>query len=31
MQGGASCIKDTTDFKDKIKNFRVPEDAFSDC
>ena len=28
MQDGASYIKDTTDFPDKIKNLRVPEDAF---
>ena len=28
MQEGASYIKDTTDFEDKIKNLRVPKDAF---
>ena len=28
MQEGASYTKDTTDFQDKIKNLRVPEDAF---
>ena len=28
MQEGASCIKDTTDFQDKIKNLLVPKDAF---
>ena len=28
MQEGASYIKDTTDFQDKIKNLRVPKDAF---
>ena len=28
MQESASYIKDTTDFQDKIKNPRVPEDAF---
>ena len=28
MQEGASYIKDTTDFQDKIKNLQIPEDAF---
>ena len=28
MQEGASYIKDTADFQDKIKNLRVPKDAF---
>ena len=28
MQEGASYIKDTTDFQDKIKHLQVPEDAF---
>ena len=28
MQEGASYIKDTTDFQDKIKNLHVPKDAF---
>ena len=28
MQEGASCIKDTADFHDKIENLHVPEDAF---
>ena len=28
MQEGASYIKDTTDFQDKIKNLRVPKDTF---
>ena len=28
MQEGVLYIKDTTDFQDKIKNFRVPMDAF---
>ena len=28
MQEGASYIKYTTDFQDKIKNLRVPEDVF---
>ena len=28
IQEGASYIKDTADFQDKIKNLRVPKDAF---
>ena len=28
MQEGASYIKDTADFQDKIKNLHVPKDAF---
>ena len=28
MQEGASYIKDTTDFQDKIKNLSVPKDVF---
>ena len=28
MQEGASYIKDTTDFHDKMKNLRVPKDVF---